>query len=111
MPVLLATLNMDTNKPTRNSDRYKTKICPTCGKEHKKRGPYCSRSCGNHRTFTDAQKAVLAVKLKEKVETDYDFREKAMAAIKPDIPIPPLSEPILGTNQFVQDGDLWTMDD
>lgn len=32
------------------------KSCPTCGLLHIKRGPYCSRSCGNSRTYTEEQK-------------------------------------------------------
>jgi len=52
----------------------------------------------------------MAVTLKNKYETDSDFKESTIAAIKPDIPIPPVTEPLIGTNQFVQDGDLWTFD-
>jgi len=52
----------------------------------------------------------MAVAVKHKMETDYDYKEKSIAAIKPDIPIPPQTEPLIGTNQFVQDGDLWTFD-
>ena len=32
------------------------KSCPSCGLLHIKRGPYCSRSCGNSRTYTPEQK-------------------------------------------------------
>lgn len=28
-------------------DRYRLKNCPTCNKEHRKKGPYCSQSCHN----------------------------------------------------------------
>lgn len=33
------------------------KTCPNCGLLHTKRGPFCSRSCGNVRTYTSEQKA------------------------------------------------------
>ena len=32
------------------------KSCPSCSAIHSKRGPYCSRSCGNSRTYTEEQK-------------------------------------------------------
>jgi hypothetical protein len=32
------------------------KSCPSCNAIHSKRGPYCSRSCGNSRTYTPEQK-------------------------------------------------------
>ncbi len=32
------------------------KTCPSCSTIHSKRGPYCSRSCGNSRTYTEEQK-------------------------------------------------------
>lgn len=41
------------------------KTCPRCNKQHSKRGPYCSRSCGNVREHTDEDKAVRSQKLTE----------------------------------------------
>ena len=41
------------------------KYCPRCGIQHKKRGPYCSRSCGNVREHTEDDKAVRSQKLTE----------------------------------------------
>jgi len=41
------------------------KTCPKCGVTHKKRGPYCSRSCGNVREHTEEDKAVRSIKLTE----------------------------------------------
>ena len=32
------------------------KSCPRCNTVHNKRGPYCSQSCGNSRTYTPEQK-------------------------------------------------------
>ena len=41
------------------------KNCPRCGIQHKKRGPFCSRSCGNVREHTEDDKAVRSQKLTE----------------------------------------------
>jgi len=48
---------------------YKTKNCPKCGISHNKRGPYCSRSCGNGREHSAEDKMVRSVKLKEYHQT------------------------------------------
>lgn len=110
--------------------RYKAKICPTCGTEHKKRGPYCSRSCGNSREYTQQQRRELSVKVRNHFNTDAG-REQATAAkdaitvakIKqknkhdPDAAELTLEdfflEPVvkdLPDGKFVQDGDVWTED-
>jgi hypothetical protein len=39
---------------------------------------------------------------------DPEHKQRIVAAIQPDIPIPPLEESPLGLNQFIADGDLWT---
>ena len=39
------------------------KKCPKCGTNHNKRGPYCSRSCGNGRVWTDEDKEKKRLKL------------------------------------------------
>ncbi len=41
------------------------KICPKCGTEHKKRGPFCGYSCANSREQSDELKAQKSAKLKE----------------------------------------------
>ena len=41
------------------------KSCPRCGAKHTKRGPYCSRSCGNVREHTDEDKEIRRKKLLE----------------------------------------------
>jgi endogenous inhibitor of DNA gyrase (YacG/DUF329 family) len=41
------------------------KTCPRCGVTHQKRGPFCSRSCGNVREHTEDDKAIRAQKLTE----------------------------------------------
>jgi hypothetical protein len=45
------------------------KECPRCGTEHTKRGPYCSRSCGNVRTHSQEDKLKRSLKLTEYYRT------------------------------------------
>ena len=45
------------------------KTCPRCGTQHQKRGPFCSRSCGNVREHTEEDKAVRSQKLTEYHQT------------------------------------------
>ena len=87
---------------------YPNKICPTCGTEFKSQSKYCSRSCGNARTFTPTQKAKMSNALKQKHIDDPEYKQTIVANLKPDIPIPPQIESPLGLDQFISDGDLWT---
>lgn len=54
------------------------KDCPTCGKQHSKRGPYCCQSCGNSRKWTEEDKEKKRKKLLEYHDTPEGFatREK-----------------------------------
>jgi len=45
------------------------KTCPTCKTTHTKRGPYCSRSCGNIRVHSEEDKAIRSQKLTEYHQT------------------------------------------
>ena len=45
------------------------KTCPRCGTTHKKRGPYCSMSCGNVRVHSEEDKAIRSQKLLEYHQT------------------------------------------
>ena len=45
------------------------KTCPTCKITHNKRGPYCSRSCGNIRVHSEEDKAIRSQKLTEYHQT------------------------------------------
>jgi hypothetical protein len=56
---------------------YKLKECPSCGAEHRKRGPYCSRSCGNKRTPTDEHKQKIADANRKHMAGDSDSAEKS----------------------------------
>ena len=110
--------------------RYKEKTCPTCGTVHKKRGPYCCRSCGNSRTFTYAERKNLSNKMKDYLDTPEGMEKRdaakdslTVAHIKaknkhdPDAAELTLDdfflEPVvrdLPDGKFVAGGDLWTED-
>jgi hypothetical protein len=45
------------------------KTCPRCNTIHNKRGPYCSRSCGNVREHTEEDKSIRSQKLLEYHQT------------------------------------------
>ena len=100
---------------------YRKKTCPTCGTEHRKRGPYCSRSCGNHRTHTAEHKEHLSKKTKEWINGDSDTAEiarwqigeqgkgKAGATTEElldEYPVPPTDTGI-GPYEVDSDGDIW----
>lgn len=44
---------------------YREKTCPRCDKIHRRRGPYCSRECGNIREFSEEKRAEVTRKIKE----------------------------------------------
>jgi len=94
--------------PTKRTRIYPEKNCPTCGIKFAKQGKYCSRACGNKRTFTPTYKAKVSNALKQKMIDDPEFRDSQVARIQPDIPIPPVIESPMGLDQFIADGDLWT---
>jgi endogenous inhibitor of DNA gyrase (YacG/DUF329 family) len=91
---------------------YREKTCPTCNKSHKKRGPYCSRSCGNHRTWTTEQKQVFSEKKKEFLYNteEGEVERWRINSTEEEEPLLPQQPNKLESNQFVQDGDLWTSD-
>jgi len=112
----------------RNPDRYKTKSCPTCSKSHKKRGKFCSRSCGNSRTFTHKERLSRSEKLTAHLNSPEALDQRnavaeqgklSMAKIRnpddadlqamtlDDVYVPPLTLN-LNVDQFVMDGDIWT---
>ena len=93
---------------------YKEKTCPKCGTKHNKRGEFCSRSCGNSRKHTKEQSEKIgAARSKwltsgsdEAEVQKYNYISKRING-EPDPVAPPVRAP-LRSNQFVQDGDLWT---
>ncbi len=91
---------------------YKKKNCPTCGTEHRKRGQYCSRSCGNKRTFDDTYRDKLSSGQAKRMQTDEGEAHKYMLqqyAKGRDLDwhiTPPVDR-----GGEVLDGDFWTSDD
>lgn len=107
---------------------YREKTCPTCGISHKKRGPYCSRSCGNHRVHTEETKEILREKTADYfnspagLATRKKLSEKATAKntntpyemLSPDdyaIDIPDMSRiRTMSPNEFSDGHDIWSTD-
>lgn len=108
--------------------QYREKTCPTCGVQHRKRGPYCSRSCGNSRDHTkeriEHQRTVMTKvmnapdKAEHRAYAAEHLRLKQKQLVnKHDEDLQQLSyddlflQPVVKTlpdGQFVQDGDIWT---
>ena len=108
---------------------YKEKSCPTCNKTHNKRGPYCSRSCGNSRSFTKEEKANLSAKQIAHLNSDADTAEETRwryteigrihreartdSTVREQSPddYNVLPETRIKNNQFVDDGAVWETDE
>jgi predicted nucleic acid-binding Zn ribbon protein len=91
---------------------YKQKTCPVCGTAHKKRGVYCSRSCGNKRPHTEEQKRKIGEKKRVWLTSGDDKAEvqkhNFIGQRNNASPDPPAITPTrLKENEFVADGDLW----
>lgn len=92
---------------------YKEKTCPKCGVTHNKRGEFCSRSCGNQRKHKPETKAKIAEIKREWHATSETAEVAAHNFISKRIngepePVAPITKKPIESNQFVQDGDLWT---
>ena len=110
--------------------QYKEKSCPHCGTVHRKKGQYCSRSCGNHRTYTNKQRAEKSKAQTAFLKSDSPVAEqsrwiisemgkfaakaKSTPAMKEksydDYNVIPEPEH-LTNNQFVADNAIWTTKD
>jgi len=94
---------------------YKEKNCPKCGVKHKKRGEFCSRSCGNTRAHKEETKLAIAQTQTIRMNSGDAVAENqkhALAVANGSLdPIAPIKPKEISRNQFVQDGDLWTMAD
>jgi hypothetical protein len=93
---------------------YKEKECPTCGEIHYKRGPYCSRSCGNSRIHSEEHKQLLSIKQSQYMNSGNDAAERVTYNLNHDEydePVMPGKETPLRRGQFIAGGDLWTLDD
>ena len=99
---------------------YRKKICPVCGVEHRKRGPYCSRShAAQSRVTTEETKAKLSEaglkRYEDKSGDQYldavDNLRQATAVSKgrDTTPIPPRQRPDRAGETI--DGDYWVSAD
>lgn len=99
---------------------YKLKTCPVCSIEHRKRGPYCSRShAAQDRTVSDETKAKLSEsglkRYEDKSSEDYqdtvaNLRQAtAVSKGRDTTPIPPRQRP--DRSGEVIDGDYWVSAD
>lgn len=92
---------------------YKEKTCPKCSSKHNKRGEFCSRSCGNSRKPTEEHKQAVAEAKREWHKSSDTAQEVAHNFISKGLhkepePIAPPAKTPLQSNQFIQDGDIWT---
>lgn len=90
---------------------YKQKTCPKCGATHKKRGEFCSRSCGNTRPHKPETKLAIATTQAIRHTSGDAVAEEQRwiiaqvnGAVEPLLPTKPID---LGLGRFVEDGDLW----
>jgi uncharacterized Zn finger protein (UPF0148 family) len=99
---------------------YRKKICPVCGIEHRKRGPYCSRSHAaqdrTHSTetiekITQSNKARVADRTSDTYLDAVDNLRAATAMSKgrDTTPIPPRQRPDRAGETI--DGDYWVSAD
>lgn len=99
---------------------YREKSCPTCGTLHRKKGKYCSRSCGNSRVHSEEHKQHLAKKSRDHLLNNEDARldnldhlrkaQNAQQGIVTD-PVPPqVHNRFLDAHREVVDGDYWVED-
>lgn len=95
---------------------YKEKTCPKCGTKHTKRGVFCSRSCGNQKNHTTEARKKIAetqtIRMNDAGDdaaqsSIYAYRQNTSNAV-PEPVAPVKSNERISSNQFVQDGDLWT---
>ena len=91
---------------------YREKVCPRCEKKHRKRGPFCSASCGNSdREVTENKRENM-----RKVAEEYNKTPEAIAkqklfhtGITPDefaVDIPTLSPDISDYDDYER-GENW----
>ena len=97
---------------------YRKKNCPVCGIEHRRRGPYCSRShAAQDRTISTETKAKLSEsglkRYEDKSSDEYldtvaNIRQAAAVSKGRDTtPIPPRKVSTYLQNGETIDGDYW----
>ena len=90
---------------------YREKECPTCGTKHRKKGPYCSKTCSNKDRDEE---------YKQKMRERMLYTEKGQETTwnlnwdDTDEPVAPQiyrDQPSLQRGQFAAGGDIWTVVD
>lgn len=110
-------------------DRYKPHACPRCGTVHTKQGPYCSRSCGNVRDMNATHVSrIVQSNISTAIQPRETLREKDNELSEygrlldinrgvvnnderlklDDMYMGIFAPPPIGSNQFVEGGDIWT---
>lgn len=87
-------------------DRYSKKNCLTCGIEHRKRGPFCSKVCSN-----SGRDGATRQKISEASRANNTIAHAYLGAGTVQEPPDPnkWGNFSLAKNQFIdQDGDIWT---
>lgn len=87
---------------------YREKECPTCGTKHRKKGPYCSKTCSNKGrddTYKEKMRDMMLHSDAGQVRAwSLNWGEDSEPVV------PPTGAPRLRPNQFVSGGDIWTED-
>lgn len=112
-------------------DRYKPHECPRCGTIHTKQGPYCGRSCGNVRDMNATHVSrIVQSNIATAIQPRETLREKDNELSEygklldinrgvvnnderlklDDMYMGIFAPPPIADNQFVEDGDIWSMD-
>lgn len=86
---------------------YREKACPTCGKMHRKKGNFCSKTCSNKGRDDDYKQ-----KMRDKMlyTEEGQLRAWNLNWDEDSEPIVPGAAKGLDHNQFIAGGDIWTSD-
>lgn len=88
--------------------QYREKVCPTCSAAHRKKGPFCSKTCSNMGRDDEYKQ-----KMRDKMLYTDEGQQRSWSLNwdeDRDAPVSPpdTNAPYLGNNQFVDDGVVWT---
>lgn len=86
---------------------YKEKVCPQCKKAHRRRGPFCSKSCSNLGRKPEVYQKVSEWMRGSEKGQEITFNLQNTEDTDPRIMVGQAQE----SNNFVSGGDLWTVDD
>lgn len=86
--------------------QYREKTCEHCGVKHRKRGPFCSKVCSNKgrspEVYKKVSEALIGGEAIYNLNADPDKEPPLVGG---------LSRPLIDSNSFVSDGDIWTSAD